>query len=345
MRKSHNSKITVLGALCCAFSTACSGGGEGGMSQAASAGTSSNMTSTTSTNTTSTNGPNSSGFDTGISGTVAAPSAATFGSAPPQLATSGGSTFDGSSGSYPANITFPLITSGLQQTSTGLSPTPSDSAATLTVVSSSSSASTVQLMVPSLSVNQPITFVGSLANVGDSINIAYGLSYTSVGFWSVGRNAASPATPLSFGAYLFGFESPQAAMPTSGTAVFSGQGLAQASVYKTIGTDIQTWLFRGNPSISVNFGSGAINGGFTQMSSGAQLWNDVSVTANIATGTNRFSGTAAAASAPGTPMSLSGSATGSINGAFYGPAAQQLGAVWSLSDGTGSAIGTVVAGH
>jgi hypothetical protein len=44
-------------------------------------------------------------------------------------------------------------------------------------------------------------------------------------------------------------------------------------------------------------------------------------------------------------MSLSASATGHIDGAFYGPAAQNLGAVWSLSDGTGSALGSVVAGH
>jgi hypothetical protein len=44
-------------------------------------------------------------------------------------------------------------------------------------------------------------------------------------------------------------------------------------------------------------------------------------------------------------MALSGSATGHIDGAFFGPAAQNLGAVWSLNDGSGAALGTVVAGH
>jgi len=131
-------------------------------------------------------------------------------------------------------------------------------------------------------------------------------------------------------------------MPTSGTAVFSGG--AQGSVYKTIGTEIQTTFVGGDASISANFGSGAITGSI-KMQTGNQPWNDMTLSANIATGTNRFSGSTAAASAPGTTMSLSGSATGSINGAFYGPAAQSLGAVWTLSDGTGSAIGTVVAGH
>ena len=348
MRKTHTSKIIVLAALCGGFLTACSSGGGGGISTTSgttgSTGTSTSMTSTTSTNVTPEDDAPGSGI--GVTGTVAAPAAATFGSGSPQLAAPGGPTFDGSSGSYPANITFPLITSGFQKTSTGLSPTPSDPAATLTVVSSSSSATTVQLMIPSLSVNQPIGFAGSLTNVGDSIFFADGLSYTAAGFWAVGPTATNPATPISYGAYLFGFETPKAAVPTSGSAVFSGQGLVQANVFKTFGTEVQTLgLFQGNPSISVNFGSGAINGSFTQMALGQQQWNDVSVTANIATGTNRFSGTTAAASAPGTPMSLSASATGSINGAFYGPAAQQLGAVWTLSDGTGSAIGTVVAGH
>ena len=122
-----------------------------------STGMPSNMTPTTSTKTDPTNGPNSSGFGTGISGTVAAPSAATFGSAPPQLATSGGPSFDGSSGSYSSNATFPLITTALQKTSTGLSPTPSDPAATLTVISDSSSFSNAQLVIPSVGVNQTIT--------------------------------------------------------------------------------------------------------------------------------------------------------------------------------------------
>ena len=84
---------------------------------------------------------------------------------------------------------------------------------------------------------------------------------------------------------------------------------------------------------------------YNSQNGNTEHWNDVSITANIAAGSNTFNGTTAAASAPGLPMSLSGSAVGKINGAFFGPAAQNLGAVWSLSDGTGSAIGTVVAGH
>jgi hypothetical protein len=333
----------LMALLLAVAAAACSSGGGGGMNQNVASGTSASTTAP-SPPAPSPPAPNYI-TDTGIAGTVAAPAAATFSTTPPQLATPGGPTFDGSSGSSASNITFPLLAAGLQKTSTGLSPTPADPAAILTVVSSSPA--NTQLIIPSLGINQQIYFGASLGSkYPDNGNAIYGLSYTAVGFWGGGIAATNPAFPLSVGVYVFGLETPQAAMPTSGTAVFSGQGLATTTVYKTVGTEIQSANVGGNASISVNFGSGAINGSLTQMQVAPQQpWNDVSVTANIATGSNRFSGTAAAASAPGTPMSLSASAVGKINGAFYGPAAQNLGAVWSLSDGTGSALGTVVAGH
>ena len=75
-------------------------------------------------------------------------------------------------------------------------------------------------------------------------------------------------------------------------------------------------------------------------------WNDISITAGIAAGTNKFTGTTAVTSAPSAPAGnfiLKDSATGSINGGFYGPAAQNIGAIWTLSDGTTSAVGGVAA--
>jgi hypothetical protein len=339
MRKTHISKIITLAALCSAFSAACGGGGGGGMSQAASAGTPANMTPSPIVM-----GPDS--YDTGIAGSVATPAAATFGSAPAQLASSGGSTFDGTSGTYPSNVTFPLLISSLQKSGTGLSQVSGNQGATVTVVNSSFNSSTVQIMIPSLGVNVTDTLHSSLASgLGQYID---GLSYVVMGAWIQRQTANSPPI-LSDSEFVFGFATPQAAMPTSGTAVFSG-GVVQANVYKTVGTEIQTTAVVGTSassvSISANFGSGAVTGSFTKMQTvNSQTWNDVTLNANISTGTNTFSGSTAAASSPGGSMSLSGSATGRIDGAFYGRTAQQLGAVWSLSDGTGSALGTVVAGH
>src|SRR5207302_1990388 len=130
--------------------------------------------------------------------------------------------------------------------------------------------------------------------------------------------------------FAFGYETPASAMPTNGTANFAGS--ADANVFKNVGTNLLHAGVSGNAAMSVNFGSGQVTGAFTKMqqwdgvpSSGPQgylPWNDVSVSASIATGTNRFSGSTAAISAPGTTFSLAGSATGHIDGALYGPAAQ-----------------------
>jgi hypothetical protein len=290
--------------------------------------------------------------DTGIAGSVGAPAPASFGSAPAQLATPGGVTFDPQWTPVPQNVTFPVIVTGLQKTSTGFSAASGDQGATATVTVTypgDEPQSTVQLIIPSLGVNQTIVSDIPFVRTGMGQAAPDGLTYAQMGAWSQRANQPSNSGTLQNAtAFVFGYETPQAAMPTSGTAVFSGEaGEVSASIYMPMNGEIQSAIATGTPSISVNFGSGSVSGNFTQVriSNSPLPWNDVSVAGNIAMGTNKFSGTTAAASAPGGPMSLSASATGHIDGAFYGPAAQSLGAVWSLSDGTGSAIGTVVAGH
>ena len=338
-------RVTVM--LAPLLTAACAGGGAAGSSQTVAAPSTANSTASTTTTTATPSNPYQ---DTGIAGLIAAPGAATYSSATAQIAAPGGPTFDGSGSGLQANVSFPLLTSSLQATSAGLSATAADHSATATVVSASASSSTVQLIIPSVNVNSTFSTFGKLPF--DLDGYTSGLSYVIMGEWG------NPFIPLggqlqSVTEYVFGYETPSSSMPTTGSATFSGT--AQASVFKTIGTDIQVTGLDGagaygKAAFSVNFASGQVNGAFTNMQywDGGVTnlpWNDVSVTANIASGTNRFSGDTAAASAPAGVMSLSGSATGHIDGAFYGPAAQNLGAVWSLSDGSATAIGTVVAGH
>jgi len=340
------------------LTAACTGGGAPGPSQPAA--TSSTATSSTATSTSITPvTPHNSYFDTLIAGTIAVPAAATYSSATAQVAMPGGPAFDGSSGAYPANVTFPLLTTSLQAKPTGLLAAAADHSATITVSTSANSTS-FQLAIPSQNLNFAYSSNENLVHNLDGWTS--GLSYVAMGEWgNLGWGPGSGGGPLGSGGgpsqgvteSVFGYETPTSAMPTTGTATFSGT--AVGSAYKTIGTDIQqsTQLY-GKSAFSADFASGKINGSFTNMQYWDGLpyskpdylpWNDVSVTANIATGTNRFSGSTAAASAPASVMSLSGSAMGRIDGAFYGPAAQNLGAVWSLNDGSASAIGTVVAGH
>jgi hypothetical protein len=283
-----------------------------------------------------------SNYDTGIAaGPIAAPPPASFSSAPAQLATSGSPTFDKSSGSYVTNVTFPLISINLKSSSPDLSAVPSPDA-TFTV--NSSTPTNFQIVIPSINVNANWSSIENI--VANSSGWTWGYSYVAVGSWATRSGGSGPLQSNSF--YSFGYETPGSGMPTTGNAQFAG--IASGNVFLTNNGTILSTEVDGKANVSVNFSSGQLTGSLTQMqqsnglSTGGNLpWNDVSLNANIAPGTNRFSGTAAATSAPGTSFSLAGSATGHVDGALYGPTAQNLGAVWSLSDGSKSAIGALAA--
>lgn len=280
---------------------------------------------------------------------IGAPAPASFGTTPQpaQTATAGGPAFDGS-GSLPSNVSFPVLATTMQFTTSGAPAVPGDQSSTVTIVASSATSTSFQLVIPSVNINVSYTFD---RGVGDSA--FSGLSYVTLGLWQ----AAVAGNLTSITALAFGYETPANAMPTTGTANYSGVGTVHGVVIYPLGVGEQPAAFAvpltGDAHLSANFATGAVTGGFTKITAegdydyGASAWNDVSVNASIAAGTNKFSGSTAVTS-PGSgigSVSLKGSATGHIDGAFYGPSAQNLGAIWSLSDGTASAIGTVAAGR
>jgi hypothetical protein len=219
--------------------------------------------------------------------------------------------------------------------------------ATLTIVGAPGNKTNFQLVIPAVNVNANFSSIENLVSNIDGWT--WGYSYVVAGRWGVRSGETGPIQ--SFSAYSFGYETPGTAVPTTGTAQFAG--IASGNVFQANNGTILGTTVDGKANISVSFSSGQVTGSLTQMQqwdgvpvSGPQNflpWNDVSLNASIAPGTNRFNGTTAAASSPGTSFSLSASATGNINGAFYGPAAQNLGAVWSLSDGSKSALGALAA--
>ena len=283
--------------------------------------------------------------DTGISGSVAAPIAASFGSNPiaPQLATPGGAGFDST-----VNATFPLLFSGLQTGAGGLIPISSGQGATITLynpsVAPQGGAVSWQLSIPAANVNDTGWEMVPLRNNPDAP--IQELSYVAFGGWDKIVQGSPPQE--SFTHFVFGFETPAASMPTSGMANFTGY--TEGQVFQPIsGQTILTQDLQGNASLSVDFASGKISGALTGMSyydgTNNQPWNNVSVSAAIAAGSNRFSGTTAVTSSPAGSFSLKPAAAGSVNGAFYGPAAQNIGAIWTLSDGNMSALGSIAAAH
>lgn len=368
MCKTPASQVILIATLCCAFSAACSsGGGAGGTastfatvasppgSQTASNGSSSSSSSN------SGSGGSGSGTASNSFGPPAAPTPGSFGDSPlpPQIATTTGPTFDGTSGTRPANVSFPVLSSTLQFDSGAAVPVTSGQSASATI---SADSSTVHLVVPSANLDQSLPLTGtpalptpygwdlsilkSMVNTDDVSS--WGLSYVSLGLW-LHSGAMGSSPQVAFTAYTFGYETPAAGMPMSGTAAYSGPGAVRGE--QTLGSggcgDCVQWI-SGDSSFSVNFASGNINGGFTNMSvhgdSGVFPFYNISVGGQIASGTNKFSGTTTISAQQSAGV---GTANGSgvINGAFYGPNAQNLGAIWTLTSPNFSILGAVGAAH
>lgn len=162
------------------------------------------------------------------------------------------------------------------------------------------------------------------------------LDWTAFGYWIAYPDKVTDRTSAQF---VTGFQTPSGAVPTTGTAAFKGTTTGESSY----------WYLSGNANLQANFATGTLTGTLTDISAGSWEdgylpWNSVSLTASFGMGQSAFNGTAAATSAPANQRALSGSATGTVAGSFFGPTAQELGAVWTLFDGTRSAMGAIAAG-
>ncbi len=178
------------------------------------------------------------------------------------------------------------------------------------------------------------------------------LNWTGYGVWNV-ATASGAVQTASY--YVTGNETPDGNMPTSGTATFDG--FVMGNVTLPDGQDLKGASLLGDANMTVDFGSGTINGAAPNITAtplgtivpGSPLtpgtpqdWNGLSFSGTMTSGINGFSGTTAASSAPGNEYSLADTAEGFFSGLFFGPNANELGAVWNLSDGVGAASGVLV---
>lgn len=178
------------------------------------------------------------------------------------------------------------------------------------------------------------------------------LSWVAYGAWNVSGTGNTSQTATY---YVTGAETPDGNMPTSGTATFDGFVIGNVALPD--GQNIKAASLQGDASMTVDFASGAITGGAPNITATplgtvmpgtaptvgpAEAWNGLTFAGSMTAGINAFSGTTAVSSAPGNAYSLSSEAAGFFSGLFYGPNANELGAVWNLSDGVGAASGVLV---
>ncbi|HWY60555.1 MAG TPA: transferrin-binding protein-like solute binding protein [Rhizomicrobium sp.] len=196
--------------------------------------------------------------------------------------------------------------------------------------------------------NDDITLTGdgSAATIANSGNTQIGLTtsnlnYTLLATWVIPTNNGLNVTDLGMG--VGGFQTPASGVPTSGTATYLGNG----GVTGTVVTAVGTTTVNGDATVTVNFGAGSFTGALTNMNvataAGPAPWNGVNLSGSLSGAT--LSGSTAATSAPsGGVLTFGTAATGTFNGALYGPGGQELGAVWSLHDTAGggsSALGLI----
>jgi hypothetical protein len=149
-----------------------------------------------------------------------------------------------------------------------------------------------------------------------------GWEYQSFGVWN---SQAGPSGSIR--ASSFGAPTPASAVPTSGSATFSGK---VAGIY--ISPQGQSAMAAGNLSVNANFSTRSL--AFSSSGSAITLdartataapHLDLKGTLSYAPNTNSFSGTLAN---PG------GTLSGSSQGKFYGPAAQELGGAFTVKSST-----------
>lgn len=188
-------------------------------------------------------------------------------------------------------------------------------------------------------------------NITPSVSVAHisnfaptdGLSYTEYGQWTVDETTAAPAA-LYAGVYGGGKPgvAPTAAMPTTGTATYSGSATGYVSQADSTASTGTLANFSGTATLTANFSSGAMTGSVTGINAygiGGSNRTLVGTVNDIAFGGaitgNSFVANATAQGTAGTAFDITGS-KGTMSGAFYGPTAQEVAGTFSLTGGTHS---------
>ena len=221
----------------------------------------------------------------------------------------------------------------------------------------------IGLNIPSLNINATgLKGDGTIITQTDGSKVGAavtGMTYTLLGAWTY---QSANGNNNAFGLAVTGYQTPNANVPTTGTASYIGNSSTGATAGGVVGTvimksgseNIAAATLSGNVNLNVNFATQEANGTLSNMTakdviSGATSpWNNVTLTGKLsATGSLAaggagayLNGTAQAQAAPaGATFGTASTAYGSFGGALYGPNASEVGASWSLNDNGKVAVG------
>ena len=162
------------------------------------------------------------------------------------------------------------------------------------------------------------------------------LDWTRIGSWEVPTDWY--VEPGAIGSFVVGYVTPPTSVQASGSATYTGR--AEGTVlYPLNGVATQGALTGGSASFTADFGARTVAGSITGLSFDGAPWNNFTFNSTIIA--SSFSGDTRVSSTPDGVASLAGNATGTLEGRFFGPLAEEAGAVWTLFDATNAAIGTL----
>jgi hypothetical protein len=188
-----------------------------------------------------------------------------------------------------------------------------------------------------LGINSNIDFVVSQDDTKEALAAnpyGYGWNYQSFGVWATGATTGSG----TFGAMSIGAETAGSAIPTSGSATYSGY-----TGGRYVNSDGDYWYTSSTMTAATNFNTRSI----AFATSGTQMTSDLRTATNNAnlnlTGTLRYAAatnqiTGSVRNSPSVASSV-GSLAGTVNGRFYGPTAQEIGGTFSLTSGSNALEG------
>ncbi|NKJ03019.1 hypothetical protein FHW92_005130 [Novosphingobium sp. SG707] len=159
-------------------------------------------------------------------------------------------------------------------------------------------------------------------------NTTLALTYVSYGQW----RSTSASTQVSDRAFIYGQLTGTGLMPTTGSATYTGIASGRG-VGATSSTDAYT--LSGTSRFDVNFGTASL----TSSVSGTLL--NTTTNASTALGTVSFSGNISNGAFTAT-TAPSASVSGQMAGAFFGPTASEVGAVFTLANNSGAMPYTIV---
>lgn len=174
-----------------------------------------------------------------------------------------------------------------------------------------------------LQVSNPFTSIPSTDAIALMANpYGHGWDYQSFGVWNNHGGGNREIAVSSFGA-----QTPASAIPTVGTATFTGK---LAGLY--VGTDLQGAMATANLTVAADFGSRSLS----FASSGTTTTRDLAIatpapnldlrgTLTYAPGSSHFRGAV---------TSAGGTMSGDSGGLFFGPAAQELGGAFTVRSST-----------